>query len=628
MATQRTWRTTYTPGSWLVLNGPQALVAARPSSSAVAARLASIWGDVVAATDLETLVSRLMNWGMDVVPDLIVIVDADGLSCVVRGNLEVRDADSGAVVADGRGQTAWRSAKLDTRHIMIDFPAELLGGVRLPLAVGVVTASSIEVDARDDARVDVRDAGLFVSARPEEPAPAASPAPAPAPEPMPAAPGPVSAGPDVSAASQPMPAPAVPMAEPVVPVPVPTPGPAPLVTSLGAAAAAAANGLGAPAYGGSDRVPGPAEYASAPTEYAETLGQYAQPPEHAQGGEAAPEPEAPQAVPLSIVPDQAGYAAPGDQQTVGVGDDGRFERHFVQTGPVPVADQFGPPAGGQQMPQPGESEMVQTGPQNIGMWPQESMGPGMQQPVMPGQYQPYPQPDQQPQSYPQQAFPQQYPQPDQQQPQQYQQGEQQPQQYQQGEQQPQQYQQNEQQPQQYQQSEQQPQQYQQSEQQPQQYQQSEQQPQQYQQNEQQPQQYQQNEQQPQQYQQGEQQPADPGFDEPAAGGSPTGATELVFSDGQRAPVGQPLLVGRAPQPFPGEEAQLIRVASPHHDISRTHVRIELYDSAIWATDRESTNGTIVHNPGQQPVTATPNEPAHVWVGGLIDIGDGLTIRVQ
>jgi len=111
-------------------------------------------------------------------------------------------------------------------------------------------------------------------------------------------------------------------------------------------------------------------------------------------------------------------------------------------------------------------------------------------------------------------------------------------------------------------------------------------------------------------------------------GSPTGATELVLADGQRWPVDDPLLVGRAPQAYPGEDARLVRVASPHHDISRTHVRIELYDGAIWATDRDSTNGTVVHNPGQEPLTAHPNQPVHVWVGGIIDIGDGMSIRVQ
>jgi len=110
--------------------------------------------------------------------------------------------------------------------------------------------------------------------------------------------------------------------------------------------------------------------------------------------------------------------------------------------------------------------------------------------------------------------------------------------------------------------------------------------------------------------------------------SPTGATQLAFSDGQVMSVDEPLLVGRVPQAYPGEEARLVRVASPHHDISRTHVRIELYDGAVWATDRDSTNGTVVHNPGQEPITARPNQPVHVWVGGVIDIGDGMTIQVN
>ena len=110
--------------------------------------------------------------------------------------------------------------------------------------------------------------------------------------------------------------------------------------------------------------------------------------------------------------------------------------------------------------------------------------------------------------------------------------------------------------------------------------------------------------------------------------TPTGASAIVFADGQTWPVDEPLLVGRVPQAYPGEEARLVRVASPHHDISRTHVRIELYDGAVWATDRDSTNGTVIHNPGQEPITARPNQPVHVWLGGVIDIGDGMTIRVD
>ena len=455
MAAQRTWRTTYTPGSWLVLNGPQALVTARPSSSAVAARLASIWADVVAATDLESLVGRLMHWGMDVVPDLIVVVEADGLSCVVRGALEVHDAETGAVVADGRGQTAWRSVKLDTRHITIELPGETVGGVRLPLAVGVVSAGSIEVDARDNVRVDIRDQSMFVTPPNTEVPPVAVVAPIAAPVAAPVV----------------VPVVEVPVAQPM-PTPLPQPQPLP------------------------EPMPAPQ---LAPLPQPEPIPV----PQPELVPQPMPVPEEMPAPVLSIVPDPGPVEVPQPVAAEQVGGEPVDPRNFDWWHPEPNALPASATAG---QPMPGQPMVV---PQPV------MQQPIMQQPVMQS-----PEPEPAPMS------------------------------------------------------------------------------------------------------------AEPEFDEPDAVGSPTGATELVFSDGQRVPVGDPLLVGRAPQPFPGEEATLIRVASPHHDISRTHVRIELYDGAIWATDRESTNGTIVHNPGQQPVTATPNQPCHVWVGGLVDLGDGMSIRVQ
>ena len=575
MATQRTWRTTYTPGSWLVLNGPQAMVTARPSSSAVAEQLARVWSDVVAATDLETLVTHLMHWGMDVVPDLIVIVDADGLSCVVRGALDVRDAETGAIVADGRGQTAWRTAKLDTRHVLIDLPGETKNGVRLPLAVGVVAAGSLEVDARDGVRVDIGDRTLFVS-------PPGTPDFIPMPTPpieMPAAPVAVPA---------PFAVPAMPLAPPagvvvpglVAPAPIPVVGPVPTPVA-------------APPDVPPTRTPSVGWPASATTDTWRFDKEPAMPVptpqpvvEPAPAAETLPRPllTVPETPQLFIVPEPELAAEPDlvlePEVSVGVDEDGRFVRQFVQTGPVIITQQQAAAAmpsdqlddaAGQDDAEGGPGD--KSDPKHFDWWHPE---PGAQgrpapdtapMPVAAPMPEPAPQMMAQPQPTPQA-------QPVQQQPQMMAQPQPVPQP--------------------------------------------------------QPQVMAQPAPQPVQQPQPAPEPEPEYSDDSEVEfeGSPTGATELVLADGQRWPVDDPLLVGRAPQAYPGEDAQLVRVASPHHDISRTHVRIELYDGAIWATDRDSTNGTVVHNPGQEPVTAVPNQPVHVWVGGIIDIGDGVTIRVQ
>jgi len=497
-----------------VLSGPQALVAARPPSDEVAQKLSSVWADVVAATDLESLVSRLMHWGLDVVPDLIVIVDDNGLSCVVRGLLTVRDADDGNVVADGRGQTAWRAAMLRTRHIIIDLPGETPGGVHLPLAVGVVSASSIEVDARDGARVDVGEGLSFPAPLPGEASPQLRIVPDLAPAPVtPSVPHP---------AVMPMPVPEPVVAPQMAPEPEPTMMRQPMP----------------------EQAPQPMPQQQATV--AQLWGQPQQMPDQ------APQQQAPMAQPAQQMPmqQQPAIPDPGMQQMPmagpgpdypmdqnaqpGVNEDGRFVRQFIPSGPLPVGEaaqmmaQMAPQQAPQMAPQQAPQMSPQMAPQQAQQMGPQAGPPGGQDPDRYDWWQPEPEPA------PEQV-----------------------------------------------------------------------------------------------YRQGP-----PPMSEPPVVNqqndyaAPTGATELDFVDGQRVPVGDPILVGRAPQAYPGEDARLVRVASPHHDISRTHVRIELYDGAVWATDRDSTNGTVIHNPGQDPIAANPNQPVHVWVGGVIDIGDGMMIRVR
>jgi len=506
-----------------VLSGPQALVAARPPSDEVAQKLSSVWADVVAATDLESLVSRLMHWGLDVVPDLIVIVDDNGLSCVVRGLLTVRDADDGNVVADGRGQTAWRAAILRTRHIIIDLPGENPVGVHLPLAVGVVSASSIEVDARDGARVDVGEGLSFpapIDPSPQlrlvpdlPPAPVSLSVPHPAVVPMPV---PEPMAPQME--PEPQPVMRQPMQEPAqMPQQAPEQVPQASVAQLWPTSQQAPEQ--APMQQMQQMAPEPGiqpnqmpmqpnQMPMQPNQMPMQPSQMQQQPMQMPQQMAAPAPEYPM--------------GPAEGQP-GVNEDGRFVRQFIPSGPLPVGE------AAQMMPQMAPQPMPQMAPQAPQMSPQAGPPAGQQDPDRYDWWQPEPAPAPEPVYQPAPA---------------------------------------------------------------------------------------------------------PMREPPAASqqsndfNSPTGATELDFIDGQRVPVGDPVLVGRAPQAYPGEEARLIRVASPHHDISRTHVRIELYDGAVWATDRDSTNGTIIHNPGQEPITASPNQPVHVWVGGVIDIGDGVMIRVR
>lgn len=104
---------------------------------------------------------------------------------------------------------------------------------------------------------------------------------------------------------------------------------------------------------------------------------------------------------------------------------------------------------------------------------------------------------------------------------------------------------------------------------------------------------------------------------------------LQTAGGATADLTDTVLIGRSPQPQPGDQNPiLLPVPSPNSDISRTHVRVAAKEWAITVTDLHSTNGTMLVRPDQQPVRMVPGSPVEVEVGTVIDLGDGATITVQ
>jgi hypothetical protein len=104
---------------------------------------------------------------------------------------------------------------------------------------------------------------------------------------------------------------------------------------------------------------------------------------------------------------------------------------------------------------------------------------------------------------------------------------------------------------------------------------------------------------------------------------------LRASTGQTAQLAGVVLVGRAPQAQPSDhDAELLTVPSPSQDISRTHVRVAAVQWEIVVTDLHSTNGTILVRPGDQPVRMVPGEPVAVGLGSLLDLGDGVVVRID
>jgi hypothetical protein len=106
---------------------------------------------------------------------------------------------------------------------------------------------------------------------------------------------------------------------------------------------------------------------------------------------------------------------------------------------------------------------------------------------------------------------------------------------------------------------------------------------------------------------------------------------LLLPDGDEIEIDRPLVIGRAPEArriFSGEEPRLITVLSPAHEISSTHLEIRPGpDGRPVVTDLGSTNGTVLVQPGQAPEDLQPGYPVPLVHGAIVDLGDGVTLKV-
>jgi uncharacterized RDD family membrane protein YckC len=96
----------------------------------------------------------------------------------------------------------------------------------------------------------------------------------------------------------------------------------------------------------------------------------------------------------------------------------------------------------------------------------------------------------------------------------------------------------------------------------------------------------------------------------------------VLDDGRRVVVDHLVLLGRNPQPDPGEEdAQLIKIADSTRTVSKTHLAIGVDGAGLYVVDRGSTNGSTVTTPGGATRRCVPGETAYVSAGSIVSMGD-------
>ncbi|MFD1721668.1 FHA domain-containing protein [Amnibacterium endophyticum] len=119
---------------------------------------------------------------------------------------------------------------------------------------------------------------------------------------------------------------------------------------------------------------------------------------------------------------------------------------------------------------------------------------------------------------------------------------------------------------------------------------------------------------------------------PATAPTPETAQAAAFRVGDREPerVDSPVYVGRQPRSprVTGPMLpRLVRVDSPSREVSATHIELRPTDQGLVLTDLESTNGTVVRQPGSGVRRLESGESLHVVPGTLIDIGDGNVIEI-
>lgn len=106
---------------------------------------------------------------------------------------------------------------------------------------------------------------------------------------------------------------------------------------------------------------------------------------------------------------------------------------------------------------------------------------------------------------------------------------------------------------------------------------------------------------------------------------------LTLSTGAAVEVAGDVVVGRAPQVQAGADPHvvaLVMVPSPHHMVSRSHLLLTTSGWSVLAQDLGSSNGTVLARPGATPVLLGPGMPTPVFMGDLMDVGDGVTLRID
>jgi hypothetical protein len=104
---------------------------------------------------------------------------------------------------------------------------------------------------------------------------------------------------------------------------------------------------------------------------------------------------------------------------------------------------------------------------------------------------------------------------------------------------------------------------------------------------------------------------------------------LRLSTGDTVTLDRGVVLGRSPRvdfDGKGERPHVVRLNSPGQDISRTHLEVRLDGWHVLVTDLDSTNGTMVTLPGEEPRRLRPNDPTMIPPGTIVSLADEITFE--
>jgi hypothetical protein len=105
---------------------------------------------------------------------------------------------------------------------------------------------------------------------------------------------------------------------------------------------------------------------------------------------------------------------------------------------------------------------------------------------------------------------------------------------------------------------------------------------------------------------------------------------LRLSSGDTVSLDRDVILGRSPQPTTqegGSRPHLVRLTGAN-DVSRNHVSVELDGFLVLVRDLDSTNGTLVEIPGEEPQRLRVGDAVPVPPGTLITLADAVWFRYE